>query len=132
MVVLALAHAAKDDDGAVRQQCLRGLQMLGAGAKPAAAMLVQILKESGDGQTRLQILYVLQNIPDEAKLIMPTAVGLLKDANPSVRQSAIYVLGGQGTEAVPHLIAVLKDGDPATQMAAVNALQRIAGADLKE
>src|SRR5437870_5764443 len=40
MVVLALAHAAKDDDGAVRQQCLRGLQMLGAGAKPAAAMLV--------------------------------------------------------------------------------------------
>jgi HEAT repeat protein len=132
MVVLALAHAATDSDASVRQQCLRGLQFLGAGAKPAAAMLVRILQESSDMQTRLQILSVLQNIPDEPKLILPVAVGLLKDANPSIRQTAIFVLSGQGAAAVPHLITVLKEGDPAAQMQAVNALQRVPGADLKE
>src|SRR5262249_23486481 len=35
MVVLALAHAVKDEDQTVRQNAVRALQMLGAGGKPA-------------------------------------------------------------------------------------------------
>src|SRR5262249_48597808 len=131
MVVLALAHAAKDDDAQVRQNSLRALQILGTGAKLAAPTLVKTLKETGDGQTRLQILYILQSTPGEAELIVPAVAVLIKDANPGVRSTAIGVLANQGQPAVPHLIATLKDADANVRMSAVWGLQRVPG-DLKD
>jgi len=130
MVVLALAHAVGDSDQRVRQQSLQALQMLGAGAKAAAPKLIAALKDS-DGQNKMQILFVLQNIGDDTEHILPVAADLLTDPNVGVRQAAVNLLANQGKGALPHLITALKDADVNVRFSAVSAVQRIPG-DIKD
>jgi HEAT repeat protein len=92
--------------------------------------LIAALKDS-DGPNRLQILFVLQNIGEAEKEILPVAAGLLKDGDIQVRMSAVNLLGNQGSAALPHLIVALKDSSPLVRFNAVGAIQRIPG-DIKE
>ncbi len=130
MVVLALAHGAADSDMGVRFNCIRGLQMLGSGAKLAAPKLIATLK-GADAQTKQQIAVVLQGINEESPAMFAAGLTLVKDGSPSVRQMGLVILTQQGKPALPHVIESLKDADPSVRITAVNSLQRIPG-DIKE
>ena len=118
-----------DPDESVRHQCLQALQVLGVGAKLAAPKLIAALKDT-DGQSRLQILQVLQNIGD-SEHTLGVAADLLRDPSAAVRQQAVVLLGGQGSAALPHLITALKDADLGVRFTAVAVLPRIPG-DIKD
>jgi HEAT repeat protein len=91
--------------------------------------LIEALKIT-DGQSKVQVLNVLHGL-GEVEAIVPAAAELLKDPSPSIRQTAVNLLGRQGLSALPHLVVALKDGDQAVRFTAVQALQGVPG-DIKE
>src|SRR5262249_52762513 len=114
LVVMSLAEVLKkDDDEQARIEALRALQALGSGAKSAAAVVVDALKDKSPTIRRLA-LNVLGATGGGPKVVLPVLADLLKkDEDPVVRQQALSAMWSQyrTEEALPHYVAALKDKD---------------------
>jgi HEAT repeat protein len=146
----------KDKSAAARAQAANGLAVLQKGASAAAPALglkdsdnqvrltagyhgsyygqkswgplVAALASTKDAPSRQAILQSLQGTDYRSKTGVTPVMECLKDADPSVRQSACNVLGNIGPDAanaLPLLRALTKDNIPMVQQAAQGAIKRI-------
>src|SRR5262249_51615309 len=91
--------------------------------------LIALLKDKEQG-VRQQAINALQNVPGEAKTMIPALTPFLKDPNPEVRQGIPYILARLGNDALPALTEALKDKDADYRQHVVWALQQM-NADAK-
>jgi HEAT repeat protein len=129
----SLSHWAaqlKDRDPRFREQAVTPLLSFGAAAVPP---LVDLLR-SGDDQSRLLALKVLEGLGADAKDALPALIEARNDPHSEVRYKAIVCLTELGTdakEAIPALIAGLDDPDVRVRMSAVERLAQF-GKDAPE
>lgn len=123
---LALMKDLQNPDKVVQRQAVVALGELGASARPALPLLLQLLKDP-DATLAHVVVQTLQKIPPvEADL--PVYQAALRENHPLVRQQVaarLGRLGPQAREAVPELAALLKDKDFRVRRKVVTALREI-------
>jgi len=97
-----------------------------SGGKDEAVALAKSLARSASASVRYETLSILAMLGDK-KAALPLLMEIVKnDAEPLVRQFAVYSLGEAGdATVVPALIAALKDADAGVRTSATQALGEI-------
>jgi HEAT repeat protein len=119
-----------DNDLDVRQAVVRGLERLGAHARPALeALQNKILDKRSDPEFRIAVMYCLASIgPEDTVPAIPLLIRALPDPDARVRRTAAEILGKYGRlaeSAVPALREALGDDDMDVRRYASDALLSI-------
>lgn len=161
MVVLGLAHVLADEDQATKTAAMQGLINLGTASHWAVPKVLQALPDPALRDSALRVLSVARGEPKEvipaltkmftgearlksqilraAQLYgsdgLPLQIVGLKDAEPAVRQQALFNLSATPGDLSKHLDEIkplLKDPQVVVRRAAVSALGRMGEAGLPD
>lgn len=128
LVMPYLLPAASSEIPLVRKEAMSAFAILGPAAKAALPTLLEHAATDADASVRAESLHGLAEIQAPAAKALPIAIASLEDPDPSVRNSARYLLGRLGEEAhgaAPQLRETLRRGDPFERVLSAWALVHV-------
>jgi HEAT repeat protein len=127
----SLIHALGDEDAEVRQLAAAALEEIGPSARSAADRLAESLDDE-ESDVRKAAIRALKRT-GAATAVVPAITKVLDDKNEEVRIEALLALSSFGREAstaIPQVILRVHDRHDWVKTAAIEALAKIASADV--